>query len=300
MYCPLSINASWMRCRCLSFPSIELYFGCIRNIAKVGIHCAETTSERNDLGLNDQQQSSARLQVRFQLKRSPGRRLDMSLGWKKFSFFEQAELDQLVLPEDLTCGAAGPDNGLFVGAATGSLSILEPSLAPRTSFQAHQHTVLQLSYLEVSARDPYWGQGLTATALGSDTTARADISDFLSCTRCNGCVCVSPCHLTTRHRPKIQHALHGGSLVPGHLEDACPSSRSELLQPNIAVAWPSHVSGSLPVAFWALHCSMHEGCVGEACVQSSGKEDIGHLGSGGCIAHVGNAQGLALQPQGQS
>ncbi len=74
----------------------------------------------------------------------------MSLGWKKFSFFEQAELDQLGLPEDLNCGAAGPENDLFLGSASGLVSILEPSLAPRASFQAHQHTILQLTYLEVS------------------------------------------------------------------------------------------------------------------------------------------------------
>lgn len=100
----------------------------------------------------------------------------MSLGWKKFSFFEQAELDQLGLPDDLTCGAAGPDNGLFVGAAAGSLSILEPSLAPRISFQAHQHTVLQLSYLEVGQRQ-------------FNTTANAIILDFLPCAHYNVCIC---------------------------------------------------------------------------------------------------------------
>ena len=73
----------------------------------------------------------------------------MSLGWKKFSFFEQAELDQQGLPEDLTCGAAGPDNALFLGSGSGLVSIMDPSLALRTSFQAHQHTIVQLTYLEV-------------------------------------------------------------------------------------------------------------------------------------------------------
>ena len=75
----------------------------------------------------------------------------MSLGWKKFNFHEHAELDQLGLPEDLTCGAAEPDDGLFLGAATGTVSIVDPLLTPRTSFKAHQHTVLQLTYLVVSA-----------------------------------------------------------------------------------------------------------------------------------------------------
>ena len=74
----------------------------------------------------------------------------MSLGWKKFNFYEHAELDQLGLPEDLTCGAAEPDDGLFLGAATGTVSIVDPSLAPRLSFKAHQHAVLQLTYLVVS------------------------------------------------------------------------------------------------------------------------------------------------------
>ena len=49
----------------------------------------------------------------------------MSLGWKKFSFFDWEEQKEHVLPEDLSCSCSSSTQ-LFCGTSSGEVRIVAP------------------------------------------------------------------------------------------------------------------------------------------------------------------------------
>ena len=49
----------------------------------------------------------------------------MSLGWKKFNFFDRSELKASDLPKGVTCYASSSD-ALFLGRETGQVKMISP------------------------------------------------------------------------------------------------------------------------------------------------------------------------------
>ena len=78
----------------------------------------------------------------------------MSLGWKKFSFFDKEERQEAEVPEEATCSTSGGGQLLF-GCADGQVVALDRDLKVAQRFQAHQHSVQHCTYLQVSTHPAY-------------------------------------------------------------------------------------------------------------------------------------------------
>lgn len=70
----------------------------------------------------------------------------MSLGWKRFRFFDETRLDDASLPENVTASASGGEGETWLGCADGLVVCLDRDLAVKTTFPAFQgrvHCVLE-------------------------------------------------------------------------------------------------------------------------------------------------------------
>ncbi|KAK9806296.1 hypothetical protein WJX72_009074 [[Myrmecia] bisecta] len=71
----------------------------------------------------------------------------MSLGYKKFSFFEKDERPEHAVPQNTTCSTSGSDQLLF-GCSDGHVVVLDRSLASLINFEAHQLAVAHIRCLK--------------------------------------------------------------------------------------------------------------------------------------------------------
>lgn len=75
----------------------------------------------------------------------------LSLGWKKFSFFEQSLKREHEFPEAASCCCPGPDV-IVAGCADGSVAFLDRELQMKQAFQAHAKSTDFVAFLSVSSR----------------------------------------------------------------------------------------------------------------------------------------------------
>ena len=73
----------------------------------------------------------------------------MSLGWKKFSFFEQTSRRNHEFPAAASRCCQGPD-AIVVGCSDGSVALLDRNLQIQQAFQAHSKLVEFVVFLPVS------------------------------------------------------------------------------------------------------------------------------------------------------
>ncbi|BDA46644.1 Vacuolar protein sorting-associated protein 11 homolog [Coccomyxa sp. Obi] len=71
----------------------------------------------------------------------------MSLGWKKFSFFERDDRRDVQVPENTTCCSGSADHICF-GCDDGRVTMYERAFTSQVVFEAHPHRVLQLVCLK--------------------------------------------------------------------------------------------------------------------------------------------------------
>ncbi len=72
----------------------------------------------------------------------------LSLGWKKFSFFEQSHKSEHEFPQAASCCCQGADVTI-AGCSDGSVALLDRNLQIQQAFQAHVKSVEFLAFLEV-------------------------------------------------------------------------------------------------------------------------------------------------------
>ena len=72
----------------------------------------------------------------------------LSLGWKKFSFFEQSLKRDHEFPELATCCCSGADV-IATGCADGSVALLDRELQMHQAYQAHAKSVDFVAFLNV-------------------------------------------------------------------------------------------------------------------------------------------------------
>lgn len=75
----------------------------------------------------------------------------LSLGWKKFSFFEQSLKREHEFPESASICCPGPDL-IVVGCADGSVALLDRELQMQQAFQAHTKSTDFVAFLSVGSR----------------------------------------------------------------------------------------------------------------------------------------------------
>lgn len=73
----------------------------------------------------------------------------LSLGWKKFSFFEQSLKSDHEFPEATSCCCQGADV-IVAGCTDGSVALLDRNLRIQQAFQAHAKSVNFVVFLNVS------------------------------------------------------------------------------------------------------------------------------------------------------
>jgi hypothetical protein len=71
----------------------------------------------------------------------------MSLGWKKFSFFDKEDRSEADVPENVSSSTSGGGWILF-GCTSGEVVGLDRSLKEAFRFQAHQHRIDALTFLK--------------------------------------------------------------------------------------------------------------------------------------------------------
>lgn len=76
----------------------------------------------------------------------------LSLGWKKFSFFEQSQKSDHEFPQAASCCCQAVD-AIITGCADGSVALLDRNLQMQQTFQAHVKSVNLVAYLSVSFND---------------------------------------------------------------------------------------------------------------------------------------------------
>jgi hypothetical protein len=75
----------------------------------------------------------------------------LSLGWKKFSFFEQSVKKDHEFPQAVGCCCQGA-NSVVAGCSDGSVALLDRNLQIQQAFQAHVKSVDFVAYLEVGSK----------------------------------------------------------------------------------------------------------------------------------------------------
>lgn len=75
----------------------------------------------------------------------------LSLGWKKFSFFEQSPRRDHEVPAAASRCCPGPD-AVIVGCTDGSVALLDRNLQIKQTYQAHSKRVDFVAFLSVSER----------------------------------------------------------------------------------------------------------------------------------------------------
>ena len=74
----------------------------------------------------------------------------LSLGWKKFSFFEHSARSDHEFPQAASCCCQGSD-AIVAGCSDGSIALLDRNLQMQQTFQAHARRVDFVKFLLVSA-----------------------------------------------------------------------------------------------------------------------------------------------------
>ena len=74
----------------------------------------------------------------------------LSLGWKKFSFFEQSLKREHEFPEAASCCCPGADV-IVAGCVDGSVALLDRELQMKQAFQAHTKSTDYVVFLKVSS-----------------------------------------------------------------------------------------------------------------------------------------------------
>lgn len=74
----------------------------------------------------------------------------LSLGWKKFSFFEQSLKREHEFPEAASCCCPGADV-IVAGCSDGSVALLDRELQIKQAFQAHSKSTNFVVFLSVSS-----------------------------------------------------------------------------------------------------------------------------------------------------
>ena len=92
----------------------------------------------------------------------------LSLGWKKFSFFEQSLKNEDEFPEAASCCCPGADV-IVAGCADGSVALLDRELQMKQAFQAHTNSTEFVVFLSVSSRSRFYTE---LTPLPVDPTAK--------------------------------------------------------------------------------------------------------------------------------